>query len=126
MPQPNMNQMLKQVQKMQADMAAAQEALKDEIIDVTAGGGSVKIAISADLVVQSIAIDPEAIDPEDPELLGDLLVAAVNQAVGQAQGRAGQAPRGRLRQPRCHGQIHGPAILSGAQRSGSSGGRVRL
>ncbi len=85
MPQPNMNQMLKQVQKMQADMAAAQEALKDEILDVTAGGGSVKIAISADLVVKSITIDPDAIDPEDPELLGDLLVAAVNQAVAQAQ-----------------------------------------
>ena len=85
MPQPNMNQMLAQVQKVQADMAAAQEALKTEVIDVTAGGGAVKISITGDLVVQSIAIDPEAIDPADPELLNDLLVAAVNQALTQAQ-----------------------------------------
>jgi DNA-binding YbaB/EbfC family protein len=85
MPQPNMNQMLQQVQKMQADMAAAQAALKNEVIDVTAGGGSVAIQIGADLVVRTIAIAPEAIDPSDPELLGDVLVAAVNQAVTQAQ-----------------------------------------
>lgn len=85
MPQPNMNQMLKQVQKMQADMAAAQAALKDEVLDVTAGGGTVKVQISADLVVRSITIAPDAIDPEDPELLGDVLVAAVNQAIVQAQ-----------------------------------------
>ncbi len=85
MPQPNMNQMLKQVQKMQADMAAAQEALKSELIDVTAGGGAVKITIGGDLVVRTIDVSPEAIDPEDPEMLGDLLVAAVNQAITQAQ-----------------------------------------
>lgn len=85
MPQPNMNQMLKQVQKMQADMAAAQEALKDEVIDVTAGGGSVKISITGELVVRSIEVSPDAIDPEDPELLGEVLLAAVNQAIQQAQ-----------------------------------------
>lgn len=85
MPQPNMNQMLKQVQKMQADMAAAQEALKDEVIDVTAGGGSVKITITGELVVRSIDVSPDAIDPEDPELLGEVLVAAINQAIQQAQ-----------------------------------------
>lgn len=85
MPQPNMNQMLKQVQKMQADMAAAQEALKDEVIDVTAGGGSVKISITGELVVRSIEVSPDAIDPDDPELLGEVLLAAVNQAIQQAQ-----------------------------------------
>lgn len=85
MPQPNMNQMLKQVQKMQADMAAAQESLKDEVIDVTAGGGSVKISITGELVVRSIEVSPDAIDPDDPELLGEVLLAAVNQAIQQAQ-----------------------------------------
>lgn len=85
MPQPNMNQMLKQVQKMQADMAVAQEELKNETIDVTAGGGAVKITIGGDLVVRAIDVAPEAIDPEDPEILSDLLIAAVNQAIVQAQ-----------------------------------------
>lgn len=85
MPQPNMNQMLKQVQKMQADMAAAQEALKSELIETTAGGGAVKITIGGDLVVRTIELQADLIDPEDPELLGDTLVAAVNQAIAQAQ-----------------------------------------
>lgn len=85
MPQPNMNQMLAQVQKMQAEMAAAQEALKSELIETTAGGGAVKVAITGELEIKSITIDPEAIDPEDPELLADTLVAAVNQAITQAQ-----------------------------------------
>lgn len=85
MPQPNMNQMLQQVQKVQAEMAAAQEALKNEVLETTVGGGAVKIAITGDLVVKSIAVSPDAIDPEDPELLNDLLLTAVNQAVTQAQ-----------------------------------------
>ncbi|MBJ7470379.1 MAG: YbaB/EbfC family nucleoid-associated protein [Solirubrobacteraceae bacterium] len=85
MPQPNMNEMLQQVQKMQADMAAAQAALKNEVIETTAGGGAVKVAITGELVIQSITIDPAAIDPEDPELLSDTLVAALNQAIAQAQ-----------------------------------------
>lgn len=85
MPQPNMNQMLKQVQKMQADMAVAQEELKNEVIEVAAGGGAVKVTIGGDLVVRTIDVSPDAIDPEDPEILGDLLVVAVNQAITQAQ-----------------------------------------
>ncbi len=85
MPQPNMNDMLRQVQQMQADMAAAQEALRSEVIETTAGGGAVKVAITGELVIQSIVIDPVAIDPADPELLADTLVAALNQAIAQAQ-----------------------------------------
>ncbi|MBO9532466.1 MAG: YbaB/EbfC family nucleoid-associated protein [Solirubrobacteraceae bacterium] len=85
MPQPNMNQMLQKVQKMQADMAAAQEALRHEVIDVSAGGGTVKIQITGELVVKRIEVSPDAIDPEDPELLGEVLTAAVNQAIVQAQ-----------------------------------------
>lgn len=85
MPQPNMNQMLKQVQKMQEDMLAAQESLKDEIVETSAGGGMVKVTITGDLVLKKLEIDPEAIDPEDAELLQDMVLAAVNEAVRSAQ-----------------------------------------
>lgn len=85
MPQPKMNQMLRQVQKMQADMAKAQEQLKSETVEASAGGGMVKVVVSGELVVKSLQIDPEAIDPDDPELLGDLLTAAVNEGLRKAQ-----------------------------------------
>ena len=86
MPQPpNMQQMLKQVQKMQQDMEAAQEALKHEEVEASAGGGMVTVKVSGDLVVKSIVIAPEAIDPDDPELLQDMVLAAVNEAMRAAQ-----------------------------------------
>jgi nucleoid-associated protein EbfC len=85
MPQPNMNQMLKQVQKMQQDMMKAQEALAHETVQSSAGGGMVTVTISGDLVVKDITIDPDAIDPEDAELLQDMVLAAVNEAIRQAQ-----------------------------------------
>ena len=85
MPQPNMNQMLKQVQKMQADMMKAQEALANETVEASAGGGMVTVTITGDLQVKDIKIDPEAIDPEDAELLQDMVLAAVNEAIRQAQ-----------------------------------------
>jgi hypothetical protein len=85
MPQPNMNQMMKQVQKMQADMMKAQEALATETIEASAGGGMVTVTITGDLTVKDIVIAPDAIDPEDPELLQDMVVAAVNEAIRQAQ-----------------------------------------
>jgi DNA-binding YbaB/EbfC family protein len=85
MPQPNMQQMLKQVQKMQADMMAAQEGLKNEEVEASAGGGMVTVKVSGDLVVKAISIDPEAIDPEDPELLQDMVLAATNEAIRAAQ-----------------------------------------
>ena len=75
MPQPNMNQMLKQVQKMQQDMMAAQEQLANETVQSSAGGGMVTVTVTGDLVVKSITIDPDAIDPEDPELLQDMVLA---------------------------------------------------
>jgi DNA-binding YbaB/EbfC family protein len=83
--QPNMNQMMKQVQKMQKDMMAAQEALASETVQSSAGGGMVTVTITGDLVVKEITIDPDAIDPEDPELLSDMVLAAVNEAIRQAQ-----------------------------------------
>ena len=85
MPQPNMNQMLKQVQKMQQDMEAAQEQLKHEEVEASAGGGMVTVKISGDLVVKSITIAAEAIDPDDPELLQDMVLAATNEAIRAAQ-----------------------------------------
>ena len=85
MAQPNMNQMMKQVQKMQADMIKAQEALANETIEASAGGGMVTVTITGDLQVKDIAIAADAIDPEDPELLQDMVLAAVNEAIRQAQ-----------------------------------------
>ncbi|HWD84272.1 MAG TPA: YbaB/EbfC family nucleoid-associated protein, partial [Solirubrobacteraceae bacterium] len=75
--QPNMQQMMKQVQKMQADMMAAQESLKDETVQATAGGGMVMVTVSGNQVVKAITIDPEAVDPEDVEMLSDMVLAAV-------------------------------------------------
>lgn len=85
MGQPNMNAMLKQVQKMQADMAKAQEELKNEVVEASAGGGMVTVKVSGDLEVREIRIDPEAIDPDDAELLQDMVLAAVNEGVRAAQ-----------------------------------------
>ncbi|MBB4661687.1 YbaB/EbfC family nucleoid-associated protein [Conexibacter arvalis] len=85
MPQPNMQKMLKQVQRMQADMMAAQERLKDEVVEATAGGGMVTVKISGDLDVKSITIDPEAVDPEDVDMLQDTILVAVNEAIRSAQ-----------------------------------------
>ena len=76
---------MKQAQKMQAKMAEMQEQLKDEVLDASAGGGTVKVTITGDLVVKSIEIDPTAVDPEDVELLQDMTTAAVNEAIRAAQ-----------------------------------------
>ncbi len=83
--QPNMNAMLKQVQKMQADMAKAQEELKNEVVEASAGGGMVTLKITGDLEIRELRIDPEAVDPEDVELLQDMVLAAVNEGVRSAQ-----------------------------------------
>ena len=84
-PQPNMQQLLKQAQKMQQDMLAAQESLKDEVVDASAGGGMVTVQVGGDGVIRSITIDPEAVDPEDVELLQDTVLAAVNEGLRAAQ-----------------------------------------
>jgi len=80
-----MQQMLKQVQKMQQDMMAAQESLKDEQVEASAGGGMVNVVVSGDGVVKSIKIDPDAVDPEDVEMLADMIQAAVNEGLRSAQ-----------------------------------------
>jgi DNA-binding YbaB/EbfC family protein len=80
-----MNKMLQQVQKMQQDMVAAQEQLKNETVEASAGGGMVKVVVSGDLEVKSITISADAIDPDDPELLQDMVLAAVNEGLRSAQ-----------------------------------------
>jgi len=85
MPQPNMQQLLKQAQKMQQDMLEAQESLKDELVEASAGGGMVTVQVTGDLVVKSIKIDPQAVDPDDVELLQDMVLAATNEALRSAQ-----------------------------------------
>ena len=83
--QPNMNQMMRQVQQMQADMAKAQEELKSEVVEASAGGGTVTVKITGALELKEVRIDPAAVDPEDVELLQDLVLAAVNEAIRSAQ-----------------------------------------
>ena len=81
----DVNSMMKQVQQLQADMAKAQETLKDEVVEASAGGGTVKVKMSGDIRLLEVAIAPEAIDPEDAELLQDMVLAAVNEAIRAAR-----------------------------------------
>ena len=86
MPQPpNMNQMMKQVQQMQADMMKAQEELKSEVVEASAGGGMVNVKITGDLELREVRIAPEAVDPDDVDMLQDLVMAATNEAIRSAQ-----------------------------------------
>jgi nucleoid-associated protein EbfC len=82
---PNMQQMLKQVQKMQHDMELAQEALANETVEASAGGGMVTVAVTGSLEVRSVRIDPAAVDPDDVDMLCDLVLAATNEALRSAQ-----------------------------------------
>ena len=82
--------MMQQIQKMQEDMLKAQEELADETVEVTAGGGAIKIVITGHQRVESITLEPGVVDPDDVEMLQDLLTAAVNQAVEQSQAMAAE------------------------------------
>jgi DNA-binding YbaB/EbfC family protein len=81
----DMNAMLKQAQKMQAEMLEAQESLKDEVVEASAGGGMVKVKMGGDLTLREIVIDPEAVDPEEAEMLAEMVQAAVNEGLRAAQ-----------------------------------------
>ncbi|HEX3693473.1 MAG TPA: YbaB/EbfC family nucleoid-associated protein [Solirubrobacteraceae bacterium] len=80
-----MQQMLGQVQKMQQDMETVQRELESETVQASAGGGIVTITVSGDLNVRAVQISPEAVDPEDVEMLCDLVLAATNEALRKAQ-----------------------------------------
>jgi nucleoid-associated protein EbfC len=84
----DMNKMLQQVQDMQAQMAQAQEELANETVEASAGGGMVTVKATGALEITEIKIAPEAIDPDDPELLADMVLAAVNEALRSAQSLA--------------------------------------
>jgi nucleoid-associated protein EbfC len=86
MPQPpNLQKMLQQAQEMMAAQQEAQEALKNERVEASTGGGMVKVVMTGAMELQSIAIDPDAVDPEDVEMLQDMVVAAVNEALRMAE-----------------------------------------
>jgi DNA-binding YbaB/EbfC family protein len=84
MPQPNIQNMLKQAQEVMAAQQEAQEALREQKVEASAGGGMVKVVVSGDLKLESLTIDPDAVDPEDVEMLQDLVLAATNEALRQA------------------------------------------
>lgn len=81
----NFGSMMKQAQKMQAKMAEMQEQLKDETVDASAGGGMVRVVLTGDIRVKEVHIDPSVVDPDDVELLQDMVAAAVNEAIRAAQ-----------------------------------------
>ena len=76
----DVNKMMKQVQKMQADMAKAQEELAAEVVEASAGGGMVTVVVSGDKRLHAVTLDPEVVSREDVEMLQDLIVVAVNDA----------------------------------------------
>ncbi|MDM8532768.1 YbaB/EbfC family nucleoid-associated protein [Anaerolineales bacterium HSG25] len=83
-----------QLQAMQQQMMETQETLGDETVEVTAGGGVIKIVMTGHQKLESITIDPEVVDPEDVEMLQDLIMAAVNEAVEKSQGLASEKMEG--------------------------------
>jgi DNA-binding YbaB/EbfC family protein len=86
MPQPpNLQKMLAEAQAMLAAQQEAQEALKSERVEATAGGGMVKVAMTGDMRIETLTIDPDAVDPEDVEMLQDMVVAATNEALRKAE-----------------------------------------
>jgi DNA-binding YbaB/EbfC family protein len=92
MPQPpNIQKMLAQAQEMMAAQQQAQEQLKEQEVEASAGGGMVKVKLSGDMQIKSLKIDPDAVDPEDVEMLEDLVLAAINEGLRQAGQLAEQA-----------------------------------
>ena len=86
MPQPpNIQKMLAEAQAMLAQQQEAQEKLKEQTVDASAGGGMVKVVFTGDMRLQELTIDPDAVDPEDVEMLQDMVMAAINEALRAAQ-----------------------------------------
>lgn len=131
MPQPpNLNKMLEQAQQMLAQQQEAQEKLKEERVEATAGGGMVKVVMTGDLRVESLAIDPDAVDPEDVDMLQDMVIAALNEALrsaeelqqsrmGGAEGAGGFDPMSALD---ALGGLGGGALGGGLPGAGGPGG----
>ena len=81
----NMNQMMKQAQKMQRQLEEAKEELNAKTLEVTSGGGAVKVVLNGKKEIQALVISPEVVDPEDVDMLQDLVISAVNEAVRQVE-----------------------------------------
>ena len=90
LPQPSAGGMAGQLQKLQQDMMATQAALGDEVVEVTVGGGAITIVMTGHQQVQSLTIDREVVDPDDVEMLQDLILAAVNESIEKSQGLAAE------------------------------------
>ncbi len=86
--------MLGQIQKLQQEMMKAQEQLAEETLEVTAGGGAITIVVTGQQRVKAIKLQPEVVDPNDIEMLQDLLVAAVNEAIERSQALAAERLQG--------------------------------
>ena len=84
-PRQNVNKMMQQVQKMQEEMQRVQEEISHETVTASAGGGAVKATMTGGLELVSIEIDPDVLDPEDVEMLQDMVLAAVNESLTSAQ-----------------------------------------
>ena len=80
----NMNHLMKQAQKMQQQMEKTQEDLEEKTFEVSSGGGAVKIVVNGKKQIKSISISPEVVDPDDVEMLEDLILTAVNESIRQA------------------------------------------
>jgi DNA-binding YbaB/EbfC family protein len=84
----NMNNLMKQAQKMQRQMEQAQAALETEEVTAAAGGGAVEVTVSGKKEVTKVHIDPEVVDPDDVEMLEDLIMAATNEALREIEAKA--------------------------------------
>ncbi len=87
---PNFGDMMKQAQKMQAEMARVQEELRDERVEASVGGGAVRVVMTGDLKVDNVVIDPAVVDPDEVSMLEDMMAAAFNEAARMAQELASQ------------------------------------
>ena len=81
----NIGQIAKMAQQMQAQMAQAQEELREKTLEATAGGGAVRVVITGAQEIRAIEIDPSAVDPDEVEMLQDLVLAAVNDAIARSK-----------------------------------------
>jgi hypothetical protein len=92
--QPNMNDLMKQAQKMQEQLMEAQAAASEQVIEGQAGGGVVKVTVTGGMEFQSVHIDPDAVDPDDVAMLEDLVLAAIHDAVAKVNELSQQAMGG--------------------------------
>src|SRR5680860_182105 len=111
---PNYKQMMKQAQKLQVDMEKAQEELAEESVEASAGGRMVTVEVGGDMTIRSININPDAVEPEDAEMLEDMILAATNEGVRNARELSDKRMRSLtqgLNLPSIYGETTAPAEL---------------